>query len=264
MRKILGVLSLLVLAACGGGSSGGSNNNPEGGTNPNRIDWESIPSEYNKSIDDMEFGTEGLEKISINAFGFDRDAEVVYSPKIAANTGLMRIYRVYSQSASWGSASVARDQKSISINHYGQYQCQIRTENGRITGLKGGCYIRLQVLLPASSEVEVYNVGKLLTKRFVPMDTATFLKNIDRASFDKDKLAAIDEFLKSYEGMNKKPRLTSKDLGFVVHEIAFKDEKFEALRKLHSYVTDREFLGEMIDEQFSVFDREDARKICGL
>jgi hypothetical protein len=264
MKKIILVLGLSVLSACGGGS-GNSGNGPNGeGTNPNRIDWDSIPSEYNKSIDDMEFGTEGLEKISINAFGFDRDVEVVYSPKIAVNTGLMRIYRVYYQSTSWGSASVARDQKSISINHYGQYQCSIRTQNGRITGLKGGCYIRLQVQLPTGSEVEVYNVGKLITKRFIPMDTATFLKNLERASFDKDKLIVIDEFLNSYSGMSKKPRLTAKDLGFVIHEIAFKDEKFQALSKLHSFVTDREYLGQMIDEQFNVFDRDDARKICGL
>ena len=77
-------------------------------------------------------------------------------------------------------------------------------------------------------------------------------------------MATLNDFISSYNGMSKAPQLTSNQLGIVVDGFSWKEDQFEALRKLHTYVTDRENLRAMIDKEISSFDRDEARRICGL
>ncbi len=264
--KVL-VLSLLVplvfLSACGGDS--GSNGN-EGGPAPqsNRINWENVPTEFHPTIEDVKFSTSGIDTVKVDAFGFTNDAEVVYSDEVPAATGYVRIFKVWKKSASWGSVSPYVQGATVNIRSQGTYQCSIRIRNGQIIELEGGCYVRLQVFLPRAAEIEVYNVGQLISKRFIPISAETLLKNIDHAVGVDDKFASIDDFLNSYAGLSKVPTLTSVQLGEVIGEFSWKEEKLKALRMLHAFVTDRENLRQMIEKKFSMFEREEAFAIVGI
>ena len=122
----------------------------------------------------------------------------------------------------------------------------------------------MQIFLPVGAEIEVYNVGALISRRFIPIDTETFLKNVDSATWSSEKFAAIEDFMNSYAGTTKTPKLLAKQLGLVIHDFMMSEEKFKALRRLHRAVMDRENLGSMIESEFNYFDRDQARQIVGL
>lgn len=263
LSLIIGVASLLV--GCGGSSGGNGENNPANKAQPkNRVNWSAVPSEYNPSVEDTEFRTDGFEKIHMDAFGFNDDVEVVYSKDIPAGLGYLRIFKVWKKQASWGDLRPQPNGKTLDLKSDGNYQCSIQVRNGQITQLEGGCYVRLQVLLPVGSEVEVYNVGQLITKRFIPINTEDFLEQLNDATWAAAKFVVIENFLASYSELNKRPSLTAQELGIVVDEFNWKEEKFKALGRLHSVVSDRENLGKMIEDKFSDFERDEARRIVGL
>lgn len=267
--KFIGTMCLAAAYLSGCGGSSGESGNGGSGTNnkvtpSNRVNWSGVPSEYNPKIDDIDFRIDGFEKLNINAFGFTDDAEVVYSKDVPAGTGYLRIYKVFKDRASWGRMENRANGTTLELTNYGTYQCSIRVANGQITALEGGCYVRLQVFLPVGSELEVYNAGNLITKRFIPMKTSDFLSLLDRASWAEDKFAVINTFLASYNGTNKTPSLTTEQLGFVISEFSWKEEKLKALGMLHSFVVDRENLGKMIEDKFSYFERDEARRAAGL
>ncbi len=256
--------TLIALTAC---QNSDNKNNPGNNdkTNPvRRIDWGSIPSTYNPRIDDIQIRTDGVEKINMDLFGFRDDVEVVYLTADQPNIGILRMFKVYKDSASWGDVQARPNGKNLDLKNYGSYSCSIQTENGQIKSLKGGCYIRLQVFLPVGSQIEVYNAGQLITKRFIPIDAATFLNDFDRATWAADKFVVIENYLASYSGMAKSPTLLAKEVGKVVSGFHQKADKIKALGRLHRAITDRENLAKMIDDEFTYFDREEARRTVGL
>jgi hypothetical protein len=257
------------LVACGGSSGGSSDgdggNNTANKTQPkNRVNWSAVSSEFNPRVEDVEFRTDGYEKINVDAFGFKDDVEVVYSNEVPPGYGYLRLYKVWKEQASWGDLRPRPNGTTLNLKNYGSYQCSIRITNGQIVELKGGCYVRLQVFMAPGAEIEVYNVGQLITKRFIPISTDEFLEQLDDATWADDKFAAIENFLASYIGMSKKPTLTAHQLGIVVSEFNWKEEKYKSLTRLHTVVSDRENLGKMIDDRFGHFEREEARRIVGL
>ena len=98
----------------------------------------------------------------------------------------------------------------------------------------------------------------------IPIDSETFIKSLKSASFSDGKKAVIEEYISSYVGMEKSPQLTAEQLGIVVTSFGFKEEKFDVLRKLNIYIVDRHNLLAMIEKEISYFDRDKAKRICGL
>jgi len=265
--SLLVLLSSIFLAGCNvsvGDSAKGQQDQGQGQGKSNRVNWESIPSEFNPRVVDTNFRTDNIAKIKMDFFGFKDDVEIVYSPSMPANSGTIRLFTVYKEQASWGSLGIYPRNNTLELSQSGSYQCSIQISNGQITKLKGGCYVKLQIILPVGVEIEVYNLNALISKRFIPVDTETFLKNFSDATWSEEKFKVIDEYLGSYAGMSKTPALSASQLGTVIEDFMHSKEKFEALRKLHSIVTDRINLAAMIDEEFSYFDREEARRIVGL
>lgn len=254
------LFSSLFLTACNS-----SDNSKDGGASPKdlgRIDWNSIPSEFNPRVEDFNFRTDGAEQMSVDVFGFSKDFEIVYAD-MPANTSILRMFTVSKDSSGSMNLNPKKTGKKLDLNASGSYQCSIKTTNGRIESLKGKCYIRMQLFLPAGAEIEVYNSGNLLSRRFFAMSNEDFLKKIDDA-YSSNKQTVIDEYLNSYVETRKTPALSANQLGLVVNEFSFKEDKMTALRKLQAYAVDRENLRAMIEERFSYFDREEARRICGL
>lgn len=266
-KIVLSILFFLFstqLTSCGSKSESDSGNTKTG-FNPDRLDWDSIPSEYNPTIRDVGFTYHGIKQIDLNVFGFAKDVEVVYSNKLSSNSGNLRIFRVWKKSASWGDLTPNQKGDELKLINYGSNSCSIQTKNGAITELEGGCVIRLQVFLPPGAEIEVYNVGQLISKRFFPIDTFTFLENLDDAFGSTDKkFDVIEEYLLSYKETNKTPSLTSSQLGVVIKEFSYSDDKFKALRMLHMYVSDKQNLDEMIEDIFNLFDQDEAKQIVGI
>jgi len=261
-------MMIVFLLGCGADPNGGKDDkNNDGLHKPgpiNRVNWSAISSEHHPEVEDTSFSTDSYEKIYVDAFGFNNDVEVIYSNDTPAGHGNLRIFKVWAKNASWGNLNQSPNGKSLNIINYGRYECSIRVQNGQITQLEGGCYVRLQVFLPIGSQIEVYNVGKLITKRFIPITSEEFLKQIDNATRADDKFVVIENYLSSYSGTNKSPSLSAEQLGTVIGEFSWREEQFKALHKLHSLVRDRENLGKMIEDKFSYFDRQEARRIVGL
>lgn len=267
MRACLLLLGLgILLASCGGSKTGSDGGDGGGNEKPHAeayVNWEAVPSKYNPTIKETALEVSGIEKINVDAFGFERDVEVVYSKDLSQTKGLLRLFLVCGAPCSGFDIDPKFTGKSLSLVNYGNYKCEIRIQNGEITALQGSCYVRVQIVLPVGAEIEVYNLGHLISQRFMPMDNETLLARLDHESWDKEKLAVIEEYLASYSGA-KKPSLTSAQLGLVMREFPFKDGKLKALRSLHEAVSDRQNLGAMIENEFSSFDREEARKIVGI
>ena len=263
--KSIPILLILAMTLCScGGSSSDSPANSRPNEQKNRVNWEAIPSEFNPDIITENFQIGNSNRIEMDMFSFSDDVEVVYLDTLAAGQGSLKIYTVLKESGSRGSFSVTNSANSLKLNRNGSYSCSIQIKNGAITQLKGLCFIRLQVFLPKGSEIEVYNLKKLITRRYNAIDTETFLKCFADASFKDEKNAVIDDYLASYQVTGKTPQLTASQLGAVISGFMIKEDKFAALKKLHSYASDRQNLKAMIEKEFSFFDQDEAKRICGV
>jgi hypothetical protein len=270
MKLIFLALLLIssILIGCGGGSDGteGNNGDGKGNNKPQKasyVNWEAVPSDFNPSIDTIPFNNDGVEKINLDNFGFDKDVEVIYTNDVRINEGTLKIFKVWKKQVSWGYLEPKLTGKNLDLKSYGSYQCSIRVQNNQIVELEGGCYVKVQIMLPINSEIEVYNIGQLITRRFIPMDNETFFNQLNDATWADDKFTVIENYLASYVD-SKKPSLTCNELGKIIHEFMYKEEKFKVLGRLHSIVSNRQNLSLMIESEFSYFDRGEARKIVGL
>ena len=262
MLNIICLSAIVVfLAGCGSSSSTVTNSDDK---NKDKLEWNSVPEKFNPQVNSEDFSTHGVESIELSLFGGHRDARVIYSNTLRSGEGVLKLYNVSSGISYIPSLKQQMVESTLQINHFGRYQCSIKIENRKITNLEGKCYVRIEIILPLNSEIEVYNSDKLLTKRFKPMSNQSFIEALKEASFDKNKLVVIDEFLNSYFTRNKTPNLTSFELETVISEVLKTDNKLDILGKLHPYVTDRQNLGQVIDNSFHYYDREKARKIVGL
>lgn len=258
------LVATLVTVGCGSSGDGSSASGAGDGANRERIVWAEIAPEHHPEIAKQNVTLAGVETIKTNLFGFDGDFVLLYDAKMPAGQGAINVYRVWKESASYGSTSIAARDGTLTASSSGTYECSIRVENRRITQLKGGCIVRVEVVLPVGSEIEVYNLDQLKSRRFKAMTNAAMLENVRRAYRDEQRLAAIEDYLNSYRETGKRPALTAPEVGRALHDFPFKDGKMTVLRKLHAYVADRESLRAMIDAEFTYFDRADARAVVGL
>lgn len=261
--KILALIgALLILAGCGRGRKSDDDQN-----NPGRsgINWGLVAAEFNPEVEETKLPLNGVRRIDLDLYGFDGDVLVTYVNDGAAAEGMVKGYTVWKNGYSgWQAPQSSMTEDTLEIKQYGTYACQIRIVDGQITELDGKCYVQLEVLLPAGAQIEVYNQGRLVSKRFFPMTTKSFLQTFEKASGVDSRFNLMDEYVKSYENLGQKPSLTASQLGSVVGGFSFREEKFKVLRNLQSYVVDRQNLVRMIDEKFSFWEREEALKICGI
>jgi hypothetical protein len=268
-KLIASVFFLSVLTACGAnvhiGNGKGDDTGTQPQTNPDRLNWAAVSSEFNPEVVDTSFRTDGIAKIDLHLFEFERDGSVIYSNAIPANTGLLKVYRVWKKSASWGRLlQTTTNDRRLKLEDEGEYMCSIRIQNGAITALEGGCYVRVELYLPIGSTIEAYNGEKLLTQRFIPVTNEEFLKSIDNAMRPEEKFAVLNDYLDSYTAIRSRASLTATQAGQAIGQFVWADDKFKALGLLNSTISDRENIGKMIDDKFSYFDREKARQIAGI
>ena len=253
-----------LLIGCGKSSSSDTNTTGGNGSATPKVNWQSVSTEYNPSIETQSLSLVGVDTLNLDLVGFKDDVALSYSSQLSSTQAQLRIFKVYKDSAYWPSISQQVSRSALNVSTYGIYQCSIRSTNGRIASLKGGCIVRVEVILPAGAQVEVYNVGARLSKRFKAVSNESFLMQLDKATWTRDKLAVIDDFLYSHAQVSRAPVLETDQLGHVLHAFSFKSDKLAALSRLHTTVHGRVSLARVIDNEFSYFDRNEARAIAGL
>lgn len=259
---LLALIGTVALSAC----SSSKDESKDGGGNQkaNRLNWEAVGSENNPSTESHDFEMRGAPKLKVDLFGNTEDVNLIYVDDLAPNTARIKIYRVWRKQASWGSFGTRLQGDSLVASNQGTYQCSINIKNGSITDLEGGCFVRIDISMPRDSQVEVYNGSKLISRRFIAMTTAELVDGVEDAWPRDKKMTVINDYLASYAAVGRAPSLSASQLGEVVGEFTMTNEKFDVLRKLQAYTYDRENLRAMIDDKVSYFDREEARRICGL
>lgn len=262
MSKIFGLFLVLALVACGKPKS---EDVIPAFQNPKRVDWAAVPAEFNPQIQDVNFTIENTERINISVMGFQDDFEITYVSNLVANSAVLKIYKVQKDGGFSESTTINKSNaKTVDLNTFGNSNCTIKIANGKITALKGGCYVRLQLVLPLNAQIEVYNVGNLVSARFFPMTNEDFLKNFDRATWAADKFREIENFMTSYDALRKRAHIPAETLKTVLKGFIRSEDKLKALSRLHGAVYDRENLPAVIDDQFMFRERDEARRIVGL
>ena len=274
------ILFLLAFAACsvhvGKRDSSDEGDNPqgkpsgpakEGESKPHEdyVDWAAVSRDNHPELETTDLNLSGVVRIEVDLYGFTNDVNLEYRDDLPAQKGQVLSYSVMSGSTPvWSKVSVSLAGGILKVMRNGNYKCAISVKNKVINSLDGQCYVRIDIRLPTNAQIEVENVGQLLSKRFVPVNAESLVESVKKAIAKEDKLAVIADFLESYNGKDIKPSLTVVQLTKVLREFPFKDDKFEVLRKLHATVADRAALSLMIDQEFTYFDRAEAKTIAGL
>ncbi|HXH30558.1 MAG TPA: DUF4476 domain-containing protein [Bacteriovoracaceae bacterium] len=249
------VLVLLFAASCGDKKTGNKSKASD------YVKIEAIAAEFNPREIEYSFDVKGFEKIKFDLFGFDKDFMISYSPTLPANSAKFTAYTVSKgEHQSIGNYKTTASGTELLISEKnGTYYCSISAVNGVIRELDGTCYIKIHITLPLNLKAEVYNAGVLKSKMLFPISSADLLTEYEKTSFDQERREVLSKFKESHRITGKQIKLTSAVLGRIIHRVSF--DKLSFLRDLHSYVQDRENLGEMIDKEFTHFDAIEARRI---
>lgn len=274
--KIILILLLFLLVSCGGSNNSKKSDDSSGdqGARGERgqatgmpVDWNSVPEKFNPEIVEYQFHTVDLNFIDLSILGVTNQVRVSLSTSLV-ETGKLKIYRVWGKYASFGRIELNDSFDKLKIENYTgnqPYSCSKAISNRKLVRVEGGCNLYVEVVLPRSSEIEVYSGDNLVSKRYFPMPYGQLIETID-TGFNEDKLEAIENFLASYNATGKVPTLSSIELEDILKEFTFADEyKFSALNKLYRYLVDSEQLGVVIENSFTFSsEREKARRIVGL
>lgn len=261
--NVLAFSLIALLTACGGSDDTNSDNSSSA-FRRHVVDWSSVPEKFNPEVSDIGLSIESFDTLDIDIFSFNYDIQIVYSNKLPKESGFIRAFSVWNKfSPNWIIDPQAHG-STLRIGASGRHGCEMEVVNEKLETLEGACLVRLQVFLPKGSQLEVYNDGELISKKFLAIKTEQFLKHLDDATWSEDKFVEIKKYLNSYKGKTVKPTLTTNQLAIVLNEFSRGEEKLQSLRQLHKIVVDKENFAELVENEFSYFDQEEARKILRL
>lgn len=236
-----------------------------------QVNVTNIPKKYNPKVQVFEFDTNGIKSLKISLPGRldNKNFSLKYDKKNKDGRAVVKVYTAEFESKTSvnGLRMVNDDSESLSINMGGNYSysCSIKIVNKKINKLEGACFIKVEVVMPANSKVEIYNNGSLISKMFYAQKIETLFKNLKQASFDDNKTEYIDAFLDSYKATKNTLEITAEELGLIIGTYSFDRHKIDVLKKLHKFVIDRENLKNLIDSVFTFnSEKKEAYKIVGL
>lgn len=264
MKILVSFLILLLVVGCGGsGDSSGDGDNPRK-TEKDYVNWEAVPSQFSKKVEMIGFVETIPEIFETNIFGFQKDVRLKYVSDLPENSARIKIYWVWKDSVSFGRSNPRLVGNRFKFSIGGSYSCSMNIENKIVKSVEGGCIVRLEIELPQNQKTEVYNAGALISDLFYPMSVDQFLDQMDDATWDDDKKDIVTNFIYSYRQTGTNLNFSSLHLGTVIGKFRRSENKLWALQRLHNFVSDRENLEKMIEDEFYGFDRREARKIVGI
>lgn len=265
IKNALTVLTLVGILGCAENVNLSGNQDAGGPSKQsNEVDWNKIPERYNPSTEDYRFVVTDVKRLFVSPIGFGIPIKLIYSESTKNPNGYLRLYKVWAKSAKWGYFDSDYESGKISITRYGEYSCSISVENGEISALEGGCYLKVEIYLPLNSKVEVYSSGNRISDQFYAMTAEELIDVLDDRINDSGRTLAVDDFVASNKKFNEQRSITSRQLGTVLNKFISIDSKLDSLSKMHGFISDRNNLSSMIDSEFSYSDRPKARKIVGI
>lgn len=163
VRPLILAACLLMISGCNPEADLEDQNGPNGRDKvdgQNLVVWDSVPRQFNPSVDEYSFSIKDIDRVSLNIFNFSRDVRALRSTTLSADQVHLRLYKVWQNFASWGPIRSSLLRRQLAIGGEGSYQCSIKIENRQITELNGGCYVRAELMVPAASQVEIFNIGR--------------------------------------------------------------------------------------------------------
>lgn len=266
MKTIILVLAWLVLS-CGEKPRSNGRSASDSDENKNVINYRALERDYRVDHHKYHFDLKSEHKntLNINAHLNIDDFQIQYNLKKEESPYV--ILSTVSESGSMDTFEISYDESgSVYFSRVGgsQYSCSITRVDGEVTDLTGFCYTRIIVNLPKKDKTIIYHQGKLKTKRSFSMSRDEFKTTYSNEYFDEARLKVINNFL----GFNKKFGASfdfkADDLDIVLQLMTYQDFDMRALKKLHGLVIERGELKAVIDKNFSIFDREQAYKICKI
>jgi hypothetical protein len=256
---VFGSLVVCALAACGPDNK----NLKEYDHGSNTILWENVSADYNPQVSQNDMDVKDVEKIVVNVPSAADKVNVIYSATLPADTSVIKVYTISKDSVTSSGLRRGRLNNTIEMSDRTQ-SCNLKAEEGRIKYLKGYCYARIDVYLREGSQVEVYSGSKIITDHFHTISLVELMNRMQESSDDAARLENVADFASSYTETSQRAQIYTSDLTAILRKFQATAPKMQVLRLLHTYVTDRNQLENMIETEFEYFDRAEARKIVGL
>ena len=105
----------IFLSACGNSANNAADKSVTD-QEKKRLNWSSIPSEFNPEIIEENFQTGPANRIYMDMFGFKDDVEVIYTDKLASGQGYLKLYTVLKESGSSGRLSTSVSGQNLELN----------------------------------------------------------------------------------------------------------------------------------------------------
>lgn len=231
------------------------------------FDWRNVPAQFNPQVFTKEFDSRGLRKIDLMIVGIVDEINVTYDNNLF-DRGIIEIYRVRSGNGSFGTVSSRFMRDKLNVINYArnpEYNCLSRVHNRQLIELQGACNLFVRVVLPTSSQIEVYSRGRIYSKRFSPMGFEQLMDRLN-TDFNQNKLEAVEEYISSHKQINRPLQLSSFQLEQVLRKFTFTDDfKYTALLELYPYVSDQRNVEQAINNSFSFPSyRDKAKRMVGI
>ena len=178
------VATVITISACSKSDNDSNNGNGNNvGQRNNVVDWANVSRDFNPDTDTYNLDIQDVQKVKMDLFSFTGDVQVQYSSQLAPEAATLQTFTVSKDSTyGIGSPQPRRDSDPtvLKVSNSGVYSCSIRVQNRNITALKGACYVKVILTLPANAKIEVYNLDALISSRFFATTNAALLDGLDR------------------------------------------------------------------------------------
>ncbi len=165
------VIAMVGLTACADSSDSKGSNTATGDGNGKTgtftgVEWESIPTEFNPRMESVELNLSDIQKVDMNLFGFSSDVQVQESSALPQDRMVVQLYTVSKDAkTSLNGLETQVNEKTLLLRKSGSHQCSLKTQNRKLTFVKGACYVRVVLTIPFQTGLAVYNRGQLIEKR---------------------------------------------------------------------------------------------------
>lgn len=240
--------------------------NTSGSVGSSAIDWSRVPASMNPQVIEMPLSLVGVQRVALEPVLLREPSVIVKSnPNLSQDQAIVRTYYLGRGSTYLVSATLDSFGFRWRQSTQGMTSCQIRITNRLVTSVNGICQIRLEVDLPPSAKVEVYQDNVLIGPRFFALKYSEFFDLFDKAVADRERLSATEQFVESYRATGTTLQLNaSVQLRALLRKMSFRDGRLALVSLLHSFVQDRAELRDVLDRELRGSERQSAQSITGV
>ena len=210
----------------------GATKSPVNKTLSNSLVWSKIPAKFNPEVTTFDLGLEGVKKVDLDLFSFQDDVKITYDDTLEATQAKIEIYWVRSKEAeanTWLNTLSAEAQNgTLRIRKSGggfvsMYACSKKVKNNQLISLAGACYIKIVLKMPKNAQVEIYNVGRLISKQFFVLSDSEVLEKINNGHNLKEIQSLLANYVRSHQNLKQAGTLPLSTIDKIIARV--KNEK---------------------------------------